>query len=104
MLSIRFNGDHEWWVSGKIFDRLFQSALDNGMSPNLEHWRDVANANGGFSVTRMERSQADELVTALRSAAERDLTQLGAADPATEDGSYCIGLLKLLEAMSKSAP
>jgi len=102
MLSIRFDADHEWWVSGKIFDRLFQSALDSGMSSNLERWRDVANANGGFSLARMEPSQADELVTALRSTAERDLTQLGAADPTSEDGSYRIGLLKLLDAMPKA--
>jgi hypothetical protein len=104
MLSISFDSEHEWWVSGKIFERLFQSALDRGMSPKLEQWRDVANANGGLDLTLMEPGEADELMTALRSAAERDLTQLGAADPASEDGSYRVGLLKLLDAMPKSAP
>jgi hypothetical protein len=36
-------------------------------------------------------------VTALRHTAERELPRLADTDPASEDGSYRIGLLKLLE-------
>ena len=98
MLSIRFNPKHEWWVSGTTFDRLFQLALDSGkMSPNLEHWRHVADANGGLDLSTMEPSETDELVAALRYTAERELARLGNVDPASEDEAYRIGLLKLLE-------
>ena len=98
MLSIRFNLEHDWWVSGKTFDRLFQSALDSGkMLPNLERWRHVANANGGLDLSIMEPSETDELVTALRYTAERELGHLGNIDLASEDGSYRIDLLKLLD-------
>ena len=103
MLSISFDSDHEWWVSGKIFDRLFQSALDRGMSPNLEQWRDVANANGGLDLSLIEPAEADELLAALRSTAERELARLEATDPASEDGSYRISLLKFMELMPKTA-
>jgi hypothetical protein len=30
MLSIRFDDHHEWWVSGRVFERLFLSALEHG--------------------------------------------------------------------------
>ncbi|MSQ48573.1 MAG: hypothetical protein EXR78_09380 [Deltaproteobacteria bacterium] len=67
------------------------------MSSNLEYWRHVADANGGLDLSTMEPSETDELVTALRYTAERELARLGNVDPASEDGSYRIGLLKLLE-------
>lgn len=98
MLSIRFNLKHEWWVSGTTFDRLFQSALDSGKMPSrLEHWRHIADANGGLELSTMEQSEANELVTALRSTAESELNRLKNADPTSEDGSYCVSLIKLLE-------
>lgn len=98
MLSIQLDEKHEWWVSGKVFDRLFQSALDCGnMSPHLEHWRHVADANGGLDVSAMDPSEADGLVTALRHTAEGELARLGDVDPFSEDGSYRVSLLKLVE-------
>jgi hypothetical protein len=52
MLSIRFDEDHEWWVSGRVFERLFLSAREHGhLAPSLEEWRHIADANGGFSFT-----------------------------------------------------
>jgi hypothetical protein len=101
MLSIQLNDKHEWWVSGKVFERLFQSALDGGkMPPDLEHWRHVADANGGLNLSRINPLEANEMVTALRDTAEREIARLRDADPATEDGSYCTSLLKLLEVAS----
>ena len=67
------------------------------MPHDLEKWRDVADANGGLDLTTMKPSEADTLVTALRHTAERELPRLADTDPASEDGSYRIGLLKLLE-------
>jgi hypothetical protein len=52
MLSICFSEDHEhdWWVSSRVFERLFSSALEHGyLAPSLEEWRYVAAANGGLS-------------------------------------------------------
>jgi len=55
MLSIRFDTDHEWWISSQVFERLFVSALDHDqLSRELEEWRHVADANGGFSLVDIE--------------------------------------------------
>ena len=96
MLSIRFGGDNEWWVSGGIFERLFQSALDHGkMSPELEYWRHVADANGGLDLSLLDASAANGLVKALRDTALHDLAKLGDVDDESEDGSYKASLLKI---------
>jgi hypothetical protein len=100
MLSIRFSANNEWWVSGRIFDRLFQSALDSGkMSPKLEYWRHVADANGGLELSLLAPAEANELVKALRDTALRDLAKLGDVDAEaeSEDGSYKGSLLKMLK-------
>lgn len=98
MLSIQLNADKEWWVSGNIFDRLFQSALSEGiMPPNLEYWLHVADANGGLNLSIIEPAVANDLVTALRYTAEHEVTRLANAALTSEDGSYRISLLKLLE-------
>jgi hypothetical protein len=56
MLSICFADEHEWWVSGRVFERLFLSALEHGqLAPELEEWRHVADANGGLSFEGNER-------------------------------------------------
>ena len=67
------------------------------MPHDLEKWRHVADANGWLDLTTMKPSEAGTLVTALRYTAERELPRLADTDPASEDGSYRIGLLKLLE-------
>jgi len=101
MLSICFGPENEWWVSGRNFHRLFQSALDDGkIPPALEHWRHVADANGGFDLSGMEPSDADQLTTALRQTAERELARLGNVSAASEAGDYRSSLLKLLEVAS----
>ena len=98
MLSIRFKPDKEWWVSGKVFDRLFQAGLTSGrIPPQLERWRHVADANGGLSLTRMEASQADELSRALHETAKQELAQLENVDAASEAGTYRSSLVKLLQ-------
>lgn len=97
MLSIRFDTDHEWWVSGRVFERLFLSALKHGqLAPSLEEWRHVADANGGFSLARLEPGVARDLITGLRAAASAELARLGEVDLHTEDGTYKVSLEKLL--------
>jgi hypothetical protein len=97
MLSIRFGSEGEWWVSGKVFERLFQTALKDGSMPeHLEEWLYVADANGGLSVSHMAPDEAAQLIAALRSTAEREVEQLRDAGATTEDGSYRISLEKLL--------
>lgn len=99
MLSIRFSPNHEWWVSGIIFDRLFQSALDSGrMSSELEEWRHVADANGGLELSLLQPAEAAALIMVLRETALSDLAELGDIDPKSEDYAYRTSLLKLLEA------
>ena len=97
MLSIRFDDDHEWWVSGRVFERLFLSALEHGqLAPSLEEWRHIADANGGFSFTEDELGIRRELTAGLRAAAKAELTRLGDVDLHTEDGTYKVSLEKLL--------
>ncbi|QRK11628.1 hypothetical protein JQX13_17075 [Archangium violaceum] len=98
MLSIHFDAEREWWVSGRIFERLFQSALDSGKMPSkLEQWLHVADANGGLDLSLLDPSEASELVTVLRDAALRDLAKLGDVDAESEDGAYRDSLLKMLK-------
>src|SRR3954469_6287748 len=97
MISIRFDSESEWWVSGKVFERLFQSALKDGTMPShLEEWLRVADANGGFNVSHLAPAEAGELIAALRSTAEREVEQLRDVPETTEDGSYRVSLEKLL--------
>jgi hypothetical protein len=101
MLSIRFAPDKEWWVSGKVFERLFQAALERGKMPaKLERWQHVADANGGFDVSSIERSEAEQLTAALRSTAEAELDLVRTASLNSEDGTYRVSLLKLLQIAS----
>jgi hypothetical protein len=98
MLSIRFDQDHEWWVAGQTFDRLFRASLDSGvMRADLERWWHTANAGGGLSLEMLDPTEAQALTAALRTTAERELAALGEVDQATPDGSYQVGLRRLLE-------
>ena len=97
MLSIRFDDDREWWVSSKLFERLFLSALDHDqLAPGLEEWRHVADANGGLSLTDVEAVAARDLKAGLRAAASAELARIGDVDLQTEDGIYKVSLEKLL--------
>lgn|SRR5580704_13725428 len=99
MLSIRFSGENEWWVSGKVFDKLFQAAIDSGRLPlTMQHWRYVATANGGFSFSAMDLSEANELSKALRETAKDELARLEDVNEESETGTYRKSLVKLLEA------
>jgi hypothetical protein len=98
MLSIRFGQDREWWVSGRIFERLFLSALEHGqLAPSLEDWRHVADANGGFSLAHLEPGVSRALTEGLRAAAMAELARLGAVDLQTTDGGYKTALERLLK-------
>jgi hypothetical protein len=98
MLSIRFDSKTEWWVSGTTFARLFETALRDGIMPaQLESWLHVADANGGLDISQLPLDEASELVTALRSTAEREVQRLWRTGATTPDGSYRLSLQKLLE-------
>jgi hypothetical protein len=93
----RFDKDREWWVSGRVFERLFLSALEQGhLAPSLEEWRHVADANGGFSVARLAPEVARDLTVGLRAAARAGLARLGDVDLHTQDGTYKVSLEKFL--------
>jgi hypothetical protein len=97
MLSIRFDSKTEWWVSSGIFERLVEAALqDSAMPPHLEEWYYIAVANGGMDVSRFPPVAACGFVAALRSTAEREVQRLRDAGATTPDGSYRIGLQRLL--------
>ncbi len=95
MLSIRFDDEREWWVSGGVFEGLFLSALEHGqVSPELAEWRFVADANGGLSLNNP--GAATELATGLRAAAAAEVARLGDVDTQSEDGPCKESLEKLL--------
>ena len=97
MLSIRFDSNTEWWVSGGTFARLFEAALREGTMPvHLGEWLHVAEANGGLDVSELAAADAGQLVAALRSTAEREVHRLRDRSATTPDGSYRISLQKLL--------
>mgnify|MGYP001587245643 CR=1 FL=1 len=97
MLSIRFDNRREWWINGKAFDRLFESAVDRGHVPAaLAHYQHVANANGGFSFDRMDPEAAVVLKDGLLAQASIDYAAFKDADPSTDDGSYRVSLGRLL--------
>lgn len=105
MLSICFTEDHqhEWWVSSRVFDRLFSSAIEHGqLPPSLEEWQHVAAANGGLSFGEDEQDVARELMAGLRAAAIAELARLGDVDLHTQDGTYKVSLEKLLAATEVS--
>lgn len=105
MLSIRFDTEREWWVSGRVFERLFLSAVEHGqLAPSLEEWRHVADANGGLSFDRVEQGVAAELMVGLRAEARAELARLGNVDLQTEDGTYKVSLEKLLAATDSAEP
>lgn len=97
MLSIRFDGDREWWVSGRILERLFRSAIENGhLAPALEEWHHVADANGGLSMASVDAAVANELVAGLRAAAHAEVERLPSLNLGAEDETYVASLQKLL--------
>jgi hypothetical protein len=98
MISIQFRPDSDWWVSGKVLDRLFEAALHSGiMPPRLAKWHEVADANGGLDLSLIDPSDAKDLANALKLTAEGELSRLRDAEPASDDGSYRASLTKLLE-------
>lgn len=97
MLSIRFESDREWWVSSQVFERLFLSALDRKyITPALEKWRHIADANGGLSLADIDLSIAHDLKIGLLKAASAELEQFRDVNPNTEDDAYILSLEKLL--------
>jgi hypothetical protein len=69
------------------------------MLPHLEQWRHVADANGGFDLSSMAPMEADQLVTALRRTAERELLRVGSVSPNSEADAYRLGLTQLLKSL-----
>ena len=85
MLSIRFDIDREWWVSGAIFERLFDGALAHGrLLPALHELRHVAEANGGLALADIDAADAHALKVGLCSEAQCELHALRVKAKMTE--------------------
>lgn len=98
MLSINFDVDREWWVSGAVFDRMYDASIGHGvMPPDLIAWRHIAEANGGLDVRLESPSDAERFKNALRDTARREL--LAVDDIAANEG-YRIALRKLLDLLA----
>jgi hypothetical protein len=94
MLSTRLDGAREWWVPGRVFERLFQRALDNGqLETHLSEWQHVVDANGGVSLVDIEPAVARALTVGLRAAASAELVRLGDVGQQTDDGTYKASLI-----------
>lgn len=97
MLSIWLDREREWWLPGRVFERLFRSALENGqLGADLGEWQHVADANGGVSLVDIEPAVARALTVGLRAAASEELVRLGNVDQHTDDGTYKASLEKFL--------
>jgi len=99
MQSITFGQGRDWWVPGRVFDRLLRSAEQSGRaSGDTLRWLRVAEANYGLDVSTIEPASAADLVATLRDVARRDLAGLANVAPTDgEDGMYRSSLEKLLE-------
>lgn len=94
MLSISFDRDREWWVSGTVFDRLYDAAIANSTMPSdLIVWRHIADANGGLSVHRQPPTDAQRFTSALRDTAR---LELHTAAESPENETYRVSLENLL--------
>lgn len=97
MLAIKLH-THEWWVSAKHFERLFNEALAAGdIPPAFEEWLHVAMANGGLDFTQLDSQVAKRLNHGLRAAAQRQVASFQRHAPTTENGDYAQGLQNLLK-------
>ncbi|GAB0104777.1 hypothetical protein JMUB6875_37520 [Nocardia sp. JMUB6875] len=94
MLSVRFGSEAEWWVSGAVFDRLFDAAVEYGVMPDdLADWRYVVDANGGMDVDEEQPQDAIRFRGALLESARLELDSV----ERTEDNrSYVTSLEKLV--------
>lgn len=104
MLSIHFSDDHEWWVSGAIFERLFDEGLKNGqIRPELAEFRHIADANGGLDFSLLDEGQAIELIAGMRRSAQREIASMDSAPHESGNQSYLAGLRRLLEVIPQEA-
>lgn len=99
MLTITFPNKNQWWVPGKVFDRLFTSALAAGDLPgDFVQWQHTANANGGLDFGQLDQNVAKALATGLNHAAQREAALFSEQDPSTEDGDYAASLRNCISA------
>ncbi|MFD3593176.1 hypothetical protein ACFWU5_10640 [Nocardia sp. NPDC058640] len=100
MLTINFDDKTEWWVSGAVFDRLFEAAVSSGAMPErLRLWQHVANANGGFFPTGEPATDINDFRSALQVTAQAELPGLASEGA---DWTYKISLEKLITAIERS--
>jgi hypothetical protein len=105
MLSIRFDDEHEWWATAAVVERLFVSAVAHGqLSPELEEWRHIADANGGFSLADADPADAAALRSGLLAEARAEVERLSGTPVADADVSYRASLEKLVAALSAPEP
>lgn len=104
MLSIMFAENREWWVSGPVFERLFDAAMNEGFMPErLERWRHETDANGGIYLPDRPADDARTFIGALSRAARSELKKFADVDLDTQDGTYVVSLQKLLVALEQDS-
>ncbi|MFD7846105.1 hypothetical protein ACFV4K_24570 [Nocardia sp. NPDC059764] len=99
MLSVRFGSENEWWVSGSVFDRLFDAAIGYELMPgDLEDWRYVVDANGGMDVNKEKPQDAGRFKAALLESAQRELNSV---ERTQDNWTYTTSLEKLVKLLAK---
>jgi hypothetical protein len=99
MQLVVFGPEREWWVPGRVWDRLFQSVEATPPPDEVLYWFRVTDANNGIDLDEdLEPELRPGFVATIRQAAQRELALVGDVDPQDgEDGMYRSALERLLE-------
>lgn len=101
MLSIRFDDEHEWWAPGGVVERLFLEAVAHRrIAPELEEWRHIADANGGFSLVGEDPAVAQAVRDGLLAEARDQLDRFCQGTLQQDDATYRASLEKLVALLS----
>ncbi|TCM48853.1 hypothetical protein [Kribbella sp. VKM Ac-2568] len=98
--GISFDSRHSWMVSGWIFEALVEEAsVHAGPRSDVTYWLQVGLANNLVVLELREQQLAADMLEALRSAAESEVSKISSGEPAgtKDDQLYRGALLRLLE-------
>lgn len=101
MQLIVFGPDREWWVPGRVWDRLLQAVEEqSSLTPEeVLYWFRVTDANNGIDLDEdLDQGLRDPFVSTLGLVAEREHALVAEVDINDgEDGMYRSALERLLE-------
>jgi hypothetical protein len=107
MQLITFGPDREWWVPGRVWDRLFSAVEEQSSSTPEEvmYWFRVTDANNGIDLDEdLEPGLRGPFVTTLGRVAEREHALVAEIDVNDgEDGMYRSALERLLELIANES-